>query len=107
MRTENRADGRRAGGRPVDAAGGERQHHAAVETNGGRSHWNFLSAVVRSLTDAGHAVPGRRPRELHGGGHVGQFPGQGGTGRARADRLVRTPVRVHGRVGAAAQETLL
>lgn len=28
----------------------------ALEPNGGRSHWNFMSAVLRSLTDAGHQV---------------------------------------------------
>ncbi|XP_060842899.1 UDP-glucosyltransferase 2-like [Rhopalosiphum padi] len=28
----------------------------AVETLGCKSHWNFMSAVLRSLTDAGHSV---------------------------------------------------
>lgn len=28
----------------------------AVETIGGKSHWNFMSAVLLSLTDAGHGV---------------------------------------------------
>lgn len=28
----------------------------AVQTFAGRSHWNFLSAVIRALTDAGHSV---------------------------------------------------
>lgn len=28
----------------------------AVQTFAGRSHWNFLSAVVRALTEAGHSV---------------------------------------------------
>lgn len=28
----------------------------AVETIAGKSHWNFMRAVLRSLTDAGHAV---------------------------------------------------
>jgi glucuronosyltransferase len=28
----------------------------AVETRGGKSHWNFMSGLLRSLTDAGHEV---------------------------------------------------
>lgn len=28
----------------------------AIETFGGKSHWNFMSAVLRALTDGGHSV---------------------------------------------------
>ncbi|XP_026811233.1 UDP-glucuronosyltransferase 2C1-like [Rhopalosiphum maidis] len=37
--------------RPVDGV-----RVLAVETIAGKSHWNFMRAVLRSLTDAGHAV---------------------------------------------------
>ncbi|XP_060869962.1 UDP-glucosyltransferase 2-like [Metopolophium dirhodum] len=44
----------------------------AVETVPGRSHWNFMSAVLRALTDRGHSVvaftsyPAQWPSSTHG-----------------------------------------
>ncbi|XP_029342038.1 UDP-glucuronosyltransferase 2B7-like [Acyrthosiphon pisum] len=35
---------------------GEAARILAVETVAGKSHWNFMSSVLRSLTDAGHTV---------------------------------------------------
>uniref|UniRef100_A0A2S2QWQ3 UDP-glucuronosyltransferase 2C1 n=1 Tax=Sipha flava TaxID=143950 RepID=A0A2S2QWQ3_9HEMI len=42
----------------------------AVETVAARSHWNFMSAVLRSLTAAGHQVTAFTPFPDEGGGGV-------------------------------------
>lgn len=42
--------------RPVDGA-----KILAVETLGGKSHWNFMSGVLRALVDGGHAVTAFTP----------------------------------------------
>lgn len=87
-----------AGGRPVDAAAGRRNESVGrgndrgqepLELHAGRSPGAHRS---RAHGHRVHAVPGRRPRELHGGGHISGVPHEAGRGPGRGARDVRRAV---------------
>jgi len=88
-----------AGGRPVDdAAAGGRHEGVGRGNDSGQEPLELYAGRApgahrrRAHGHRVHAVPGRRPGQLHGGGHVRGVPHEAGRGHVRGDGQVRRAV---------------